>query len=100
MMNTFSRIAGVAGLAILIAGLAVPLQAQSPGNVTGWGWSGYDRGGNQPHFGWISMNCENIYNKQPQKKCRAPNGEYGVSLDFETGFFSGYAWNAAGEAED
>ncbi|MEK7158092.1 MAG: hypothetical protein AAB733_00765, partial [Patescibacteria group bacterium] len=34
---------------------------------------------------------------QPQKKCRAPNGEYGVSLDFETGFFSGYAWNAAGE---
>jgi hypothetical protein len=96
-MDTLSRIAEMLGLATLVIGTAVPLQAQSPGNVAGWGWSGYDQGGTQPHFGWISINCENIYHEQPQNNCGGPNGTYGVSLDFETGFFSGYAWNGTGQ---
>lgn len=48
----------------------------STDNVSGWGWS--------DNIGWIGFNCTD-------NNCTSTN--YGVNVNWSTGYFSGYAWS-------
>jgi hypothetical protein len=61
------------------------------GQITGWGWT--------DTFGWISLNCVNVYagenDAQLTGHCASDGNyeDYGVSLNAGTGVISGYAWS-------
>lgn len=60
------------------------------GEITGWGWT--------DTFGWISLNCVNVYAGENQgtltnAHCLPSPNEYGVKLNEETGVVSGQAWS-------
>ncbi|MCX6784731.1 MAG: PKD domain-containing protein, partial [Candidatus Komeilibacteria bacterium] len=58
------------------------------GKVNGWGWS--------PNWGWLSLNCENIYNGITAVLCKR-NGQgranYGLEIDDADYSLNGYAWS-------
>jgi len=63
------------------------IEAAATDNVWGWAWSS--------NIGWISFNCNNIYNGVLESHCTDAgySSNYGINVT-STGVLSGYAWSS------